>query len=62
MTKPVAMGGRFSTAGADFMSDGANVVFEVSQMGARLEVVAAAVGDYAAVGYMHLTHAPAIEA
>ena len=62
LAKPVAMGGRLSTAGADFVSDGPKVVFKVSEVGAGFEVVAPSIGDYAGVRDVDLAHAPAVEA
>ena len=38
------------------------MVFEVSEVGARFEVVTAAIRGYAAVGYVDFANTPAIEA
>ena len=44
------------------MCNCAEVILKVSQVGAGFEVVAATIGDDAAVGYVHFADAPAVEA
>ncbi len=43
------------------MGDRADVVLKIAEMGARLEVVAATVRNYATVDYMDFTDAPTVE-
>ena len=43
------------------MRDGTDVILEVAEMRARLEVVATAIRDNAAVGNMNLANTPPVE-